>query len=260
LHLGNVGIDLGLVPADGAIGEPVTAGPLPFSLKSVDGRPAQAGAEADFADPERLPGRRRRGRLAIPADFLAELGHLATECGELFHVRRQEVVQEDADLLLGHHLLLFSCRRNRAAAAIVFEQSKLLEPRADAAPADVQVAGEGGDAWRLASPASGPEMQAPGGDDVGVGEGTGWPAAAAEASSCGKVAGSGLVVQLAGVSESAEVLADGGIGDAELAGELALRERTAATPTLPPGQQLKGVEGGRGAAPAGAGGACGGSG
>jgi hypothetical protein len=124
-----------------------------------------------------------------------------------------------------------------------------LEPRADAGAANVQVAGDGGDGG----------LFGPGGDEVGVFEGTRGPAAAAEGASGCELAGSGLVVELAGGAEGAEVLADGGIGDAELAGELALGERTAAAPALPPGQQLQRVESGWGAAPARAGGADGGS-
>ncbi len=67
--------------------------------------------------------------------------------------------------------------------------------------------------------------------------------------------GRGRVVDFAGGSEVAEALAGGGFGDAELAGEVSQGEGTAASSAFPPGQQLQGVDGGRGAAPALAGGA-----
>ena len=126
-----------------------------------------------------------------------------------------------------------------AAAAIGFEQAELLEPRADADAADVQVAGDGGDGG----------LFCPGRDEVVVFEGTRRPAAAAEAPG-GELAGPGLVVELAEGAKGTEVLADRACRDAELGGQLALRERTAAALTYPVCQQLQGVDGGRRAAPA----------
>src|SRR5262245_12498930 len=132
-----------------------------------------------------------------------------------------------------------------ALAALVqrlrrLEQAKLLEPRADAGAADAEGAGDGGNGGLLG----------PGGDEVDVFEGTRRPAAAAEVASGREVAGSGLVVELAGGSECPEALADGGLGEAELAGDFRQREGTAAAPPVPAGQQLQGVDSSHRAAPA----------
>ncbi len=90
--------------------------------------------------------------------------------------------------------------------------------------------GDGGEAGGLG----------PGGDEVGVVEGGGGAAAAAEASSGGEGAVAGGVVELAGGAEGLEVFADGGFGEAELGGELALGEGLAASPAFPAVQELLG--------------------
>jgi hypothetical protein len=83
--------------------------------------------------------------------------------------------------------------------------------------------------------------------------GGGGAAAFGEAAVGGEVAGSGLVVQLAGFAEGAEVAADGRFGGAEFAAQLAQGERTAAALAFPPEPQLKRVDGEGWAASVGAG-------
>jgi len=111
------------------------------------------------------------------------------------------------------------------------------------------VAGEGGDARLLAWSAGSQALSFPGGREVGVVEAVGRSASSAEPTAGGEGPGSGLIVDLARGAELVEVLADGGLGDAELAGDFSQGEGAAASAPLPVGQQLHRVDGQPGTTP-----------
>jgi hypothetical protein len=125
----------------------------------------------------------------------------------------------------------------------VAEEFEFLESRADAVAAGMEATGDGCWGWSLI----------PGREEVGFMDGDGGAAAFGEAAVGGEVADSGVVVQLAGCAEGAEVAADGGFGGAEFAAELAQGERPAAAVAFPPEPQLERVDGEGRAASAGAG-------
>jgi len=153
--------------------------------------------ELPFGEPRGVPFQECRGgdpvfgRYLVPAalHFL----DLAAEALDLLRLFLQPGVQQFSDV---HRFFSGG-----------LQQAELLEPRADAGAADVEGAGDGGDGG----------LFGPGGEEVGVFEGTRRPAAAAKASGA-ELAGSGLVVELPGGAEGLEVLADGGCGDAEPGG------------------------------------------
>ena len=84
------------------------------------------------------------------------------------------------------------------------------EPCADAAAADVEVAGDGGEARLVASQAGGLVLYCPLSGEGVVVEGIWRPAALAETAPGGEGARPGFVVDFTGGAELAEALADGG--------------------------------------------------
>jgi hypothetical protein len=107
----------------------------------------------------------------------------------------------------------------------------------------VQVAGEGGDARLVPWPADSQALSFPGGREVGVVEAVGRSASSAEPAAGGEGPVSGLVVNFASGAELVEALADGGFGEAELAGDFSQGEGAAASAPLPMGQQLDRIDG-----------------
>jgi hypothetical protein len=163
----------------------------------------------------------------------------ALAAGAAFGEPSHQLVEPGSEF--NRHLSLSLAPWGRSLCGLSLSRPSSWSCARDAGATDVQVAGDGGDARGLA----------PGGDEVGVFEGTRGSAAAAEASR-GDLASPCLVVELAGGAEGTEVLADRACRNAELGGDLALGERTAAAPAFPVCQQLHGIDGRGRAAPAGA--------